>query len=253
MLGTAFGVAVFGAILGPLVGAVAKAVSIRISFAAVGAVALLLAAAAAAYASPTSALPAAGALGRALRDRAFGAGLWLNLLPAFLFGVVNVLVPLRLDEGGWGIFGIGALFLAAGLVETILNPVVGQVSDRRGRLFPIRIALIAAVGVAGALAFAQAPALVAALTVLAALAFGGFYTPGMALVSDRAEAIGLAQGLGFGVMNSAWAIGALSGPTVGGGLADAFGDPAPFVLCCVLCAATLLVLAARGRRTLRTA
>lgn len=64
----------------------------------------------------------------------------------------------------------------------------------------------------------------------------------MALVSGRAHGAG-----------SAWAIGALSGPTVGGGLADAFGDPAPFVLCCVLCAATLLVLAARGRRTLRTA
>lgn len=43
-----------------------------------------------------------GALGRALRDRACGGGPWLNLLPAFRFGVGNVLVPPRLDEGGWG-------------------------------------------------------------------------------------------------------------------------------------------------------
>ena len=75
----------------------------------------------------------------------------------------------------------------------------------------------------------------------------------MALVSDRAEAAGLAQGLGFGVMNTAWATGALTGPTVGGGLADAFGDAAPYLLCSALCVATLVLLTARGGRTLRAA
>lgn len=252
-LGTVFGIAVFGAILGPMIGAVAKIVSIRFSFAVVGALSLVLAGAAWAHRPAPPEIPQPGALRRALGDARFGAGLWLNLLPAFFFGVLDVLVPLRLDAGGWGVISIGAVFLAAGLLETGLNPLVGRLSDSRGRMFPIRIALAAAVVVAAALAFARSPALVALLTVFAALAFGGFYTPGMALVSDRAELVGLTQGLGFGVMNTAWAAGALTGPTIAGGVADAIGDAAPYLLCSGLCALTLALVATRGTRRLRAA
>jgi MFS family permease len=245
MLGTAFGVAVFGAILGPMVGALAKAVSIRLSFAAVGVVALVLAGAAWAQQPARAENLESGALVRALRDRGFGTGLWLNLLPAFFFGVLDVLAPLRLDAAGWSALAIGTVFLVAGLLETGLNPLVGRASDRRGRLFPIRIALAASIVVAAALAVARSPGAVAVLVVVAALSFGGFYVPGMALVSDRAETAGLAQGLGFGVMNTAWATGALAGPTVGGGLADALGDAAPYLLCSGLCALTLALLVSR--------
>lgn len=252
-LGVAFGVAVLGAILGPMVGAVAQAVSIRLSFASVGVVALALAALAWVERSAPAEEQVPRSLRRALRDRAFAAGLWLNLLPAFFFGVLDVLSPLQLDAAGWGAFAIGAVFLTAGLLETGLNPFVGRVSDRRGRLFPIRIALSCSIAVAAGLAVARSPAAVALLTVLAALAFGGFYVPGMALVSDRAEVAGLTQGLGFGVMNTAWATGALTGPTVGGALAGAFGDAAPYILCSALCVATLALLTARGGRTLRAA
>ena len=63
-----------------------------------------------------------------------------------------------------------------------------------------------------ALAFATEPLVVAALVVAASVTFGGFYTPGMALVADRADRAGLAQGIGFGVTNTAWAAGALVGP-----------------------------------------
>ncbi len=41
--------------------------------------------------------------------------------------------------------------------------------------------------------------LVAALVLAAGIAYGAFYTPGMALVSDTAERNGIAQGLAFGV------------------------------------------------------
>ena len=70
----------------------------------------------------------------------------------------------------------------------------------------------------------------------------------MALTSDRAELAGLALGLGFGLMNTAWAVGVVLGPTLGGGLADAFGDPAPYLLCSVLAAATFLAVEQRRRR-----
>ena len=85
------------------------------------------------------------------------------------------------------------------------------------------------------------------LAIAGALSFGGFYTPGIALVSDRAEMVALAQGLAFGIMNTAWAAGALVGPTVGGGLADLLGDAAPYLLCSFLCAITLVTISVRVR------
>jgi MFS family permease len=176
----------------------------------------------------------------AFRDPRFVGGLWLNLLPALLFGLIAVLVPLRLDEGGYGVLAIGLLFFGAGLLEVVVNPLLGRFSDRRGRLLPIRAALAASVGVAAALAVTRDPVLVMGLTTLAAVSFGGFYTPGMALVSDRAETVGLSQGLGFGIMNTAWAAGNMTGPAAGGALAEAAGDWLPYGLAALLCLLTLV-------------
>ena len=243
LIGTAFGAAVFGAILGPMFGAVADAVGIGASFTVVGAVAAVLAAWAATRPGAAPERQAAGAVSRAFADRRFIGGLWLNTLPAWLFGTIVVLVPLQLDEGGFTPFAIGAVFLAAGLVETIVNPFLGRFSDRRGRLLPIRIALTASVAVALAFAVARDPYPVAALAILAAITFGAFYTPGMALVSDRTEASGLSQAIGFGIMNTAWALGNMTGPALAGAIAEAAGDAVPYVLAAVLC---LLTLAATG-------
>ena len=184
---------------------------------------------------------------RAFADPAFVAGLWLNALPALFFGVLDVLAPLALDAGGYGAIAIGAVFLVAGLIETALNPLLGRLSDRRGRLLPIRWALCASIVVGILLAVADTPAAIAVLAIAGALSFGGFYTPGIALVSDRAEMVALAQGLAFGIMNTAWAAGALVGPTVGGGLADLLGDAAPYLLCSFLCAITLVTISVRVR------
>jgi MFS family permease len=245
LLGTVFGIAVLGAILGPMLGALAQIAGIRAGFTGIGVVALALAAAALAQARPRVERVEPGALRRAIADPAFVAGLWLNTLPALFFGVLDVLAPLALHAGGYGAVAIATVFLVAGLIETALNPLLGRLSDRRGRLLPIRWALSASIGVGILLAFAQGPLLIAVLAVAAAVSFGGFYTPGIALVSDRAELAGLAQGLAFGVMNTAWAIGALIGPTIGGGLADALGDAAPYLLCSLLCAVTLAAIVRR--------
>jgi MFS family permease len=240
LIGVAFGAAVFGAILGPMFGAVADAVSVRVSFASVGAIAAVLAVWAASRPAAPPEEQAPGAVGRAFADRGFVGGLWLNTLPAFLFGMLVVLVPLRLDDGGFTTFAIGAVFLAAGLLETAVNPLLGRFSDRRGRLLPIRAALAASVVVAVAFALAQQAYVVAALAVVAAITFGAFYTPGMALVSDRAETAGLSQAIGFGIMNTAWAFGNMSGPAITGAIAEAAGDAVPYLVGASLCLVTLL-------------
>ncbi len=251
VLGTAFGAAVFGAVAGPMFGGVAELVGIRGSFTAVGALAFAFAVLAAGVTAGEREALGRGGVGRAFRDSRFVGGLWLNTLPALLFGMLTVLVPFALDAGGWSTLAIATVFFAAGLVEVVINPLLGRATDRHGRLLPIRAALAASAVVAVALAFASRPAVIALLVGAAAVAFGGFYTPGMALTSHRAEAAGLAQGLAFGVMNSAWALGNMTGPALGGALASAFGDAAPYLLGASLCAITLVatqrVVAGRAR------
>jgi MFS family permease len=242
LIGTAFGAAVFGAILGPMFGAVADAVSVRVSFGVVGVVAAALGVWAATRPAAPPEHQAPEAVSRAFADRRFLGGLWLNTLPAWLFGTIVVLVPLQLDEGGFTPFAIGAVFLAAGLVETVVNPLLGRFSDRHGRLLPIRIALAASVVVSLAFAATRGTYTVALLTILAAITFGAFYTPGMALVSDRTEAAGLSQAIGFGIMNTAWALGNMSGPALAGTIAEVAGDAFPYVLAAALCLVTLLAV-----------
>jgi MFS family permease len=240
VIGIAFGAAVFGAVLGPLFGGVADLVGTRPSFAAVAFVAFACAGLAALpRAAPPEPISTQG-LSRALRDPRFLGGLWLNTLPAFLFGMLVVLGPLALDDQGWSALAIAAVFFCAGLLEAALAPLLGRVTDRRGRLLPIRLALAASIVVAAGLAAARAPAAIAVLVVAASLSFGGFYTPGMALTSHRADAMGLAQGLAFGIMNSAWALGELTGPVLSGALATAFGDAVPYLIGAALCGLTLL-------------
>jgi len=253
LIGTAFGAAVFGAILGPMFGAVADAVSVRVSFGVVGVVAAALGVWAATRPAAPPEHQTPEAVSRAFADRRFLGGLWLNTLPAWLFGTIVVLVPLQLDEGGFTPFAIGAVFLAAGLVETVVNPLLGRFSDRQGRLLPIRIALSASVVVSLAFAAARGPYAVALLTILAAITFGAFYTPGMALVSDRTEAAGMSQAIGFGIMNTAWALGNMSGPSLAGVLAEAGGDALPYLLGAALCLLTLLATGSARAPSVRRA
>ena len=93
--------------------------------------------------------------------------------------------------------------------------------------------------VALGLAASSTAALIAGLICAASISFGSLYTPGMSLTSHRAESAGLAQGLAFGVMNTAWAFGELVGPTVGGASAESVGDAVPYAVGACLCALTL--------------
>jgi MFS family permease len=240
-IGTAFGAAVLGAILGPLFGAIADLIGVRAAFGAVGIFALLLAGWAGNGPRSAPEQQAPDAARRAFSDPRFVGGLWLITLPALLFGALTVLAPLALGDHDFGALAIGIVFLTAGLVEVAINPLLGRFSDRVGRLLPARLALAASVVVAGLLAAASNPIAIAALVCAAAIAFGGFYTPGMALVSDRAETAGLAQGLAFCLISSAWAVGNATGPAAAGALAERFGDAVPYGIGALICLATLLV------------
>jgi MFS family permease len=240
LLGTAMGAAVFGALLGPVLGALAGVVGTRAAFLGVtvaGAALVGWAASTPGVAPERQTLR--GGLS-AVRDPSLLAGLWLILLPALLFGVLVVLVPLQLNRNGWGTVAIGALFVVTTAVETVLNPLLGRLTDRQGWMRPIRAALVGSILVSVALAWATQPALIAALVVVSGVAYGAFYTPGLGLISHGAESAGVAQGLAFGAMNACWGVGALVGPAAGGALAEAAGDSVPYLILAGLCLATLV-------------
>jgi MFS family permease len=246
VLGTAISAAVVGALLGPVIGSIASAVGIGPTFAAVS----IIGAALVAWTLVTPGAPAQpqplSALWPVLRSPSFLGGLWMMLVPSFLFGVLIVLVPLDLAAAGWGAAAIGAVFLVGAGVEAVLHPLVGRYSDRHGRLAPIRLALVSSLAVSLALAWADSAVLVAGFAFLAYLAYGTFFAPASAYVADAAERSGLTQGLAFGVVNGAWAVGNAVGPSIGGGLADLAGDAVPFLLSAAVCAATLAVLRRAG-------
>jgi MFS family permease len=237
LIGTTMGAAVFGALLGPVVGAIATLTGVAATFAGVGVLGLALAV----WVAASPGVPAQPQAMRELfrrGDRRLLGGMWLLVLPALLFGVVAVLVPLSLHDGGWGGVAIGAVFLFTAGLETLLNPLLGRFTDRRGRLQPIRVALVGSAIVSVGFALASSPAVVAALVVAAGLAYGAFYTPGMSLLSDAADRRGIAAGLAFGAMNGAWAAGNVVGPAVGGWLAELGGDALPYLLLAAVCLAT---------------
>jgi MFS family permease len=253
MLGTAIGSAIFGALLGPGVGAVAEAAGPEPAFTGLAGLAGVLAFWALRTPGTAAEPQSLGAAGRALRRPAVLGALWLMVLPALLFGLVAVLVPLELGRAGWGAVAIASVFVAGAAIEMVVAPLLGRFSDRRGRLLPVRIALVGAVGVTSGLALADRPATIVVLLVLGSVAFGGFWAPAMALLADGAERIGLAQGLGFGLMNAAWGAGNTIGPSLGGALADAAGDALPYALMAFICLATLGALTRRSSFGARTA
>ena len=245
LLGTAMGAAVFGALLGPVLGALAGIVGTRAAFLGV----TVAGAALVTWAATTPGVPPerqalrTGLLG--VRERSLLAGLWLIALPALLFGVLIVLVPLELSRHGWGTIAIGALFLATTALETVLNPLLGRLTDRHGRMRPVRAALLGSIVVSVALAWTTHPALIAPLVLAAGVAYGAFYTPGLALISHGAELAGVSQGLAFGLMNACWGLGALVGPAAGGALAGAAGDSIPYLLLAGVCLATYVATRVR--------
>jgi predicted MFS family arabinose efflux permease len=129
-----------------------------------------------------------------------------------------------------------------------VSPVVGRLADRYGPLRPIRGGLAAATVVMFLLPFPGLALVCAMLMVLATAAFGLFWAPSMSLLSESAEAVGAHQGLAFGLVNLAWAIGMVCGAAGGGAIAKAASDAIPYILLAAVCAATLAALSrARAR------
>jgi MFS family permease len=253
LIGRAFAAAVAGALFGPVLGGLATVAGTGPTFGAVAAASLGLAVLAFVTPArrPDEPQPL-GMLAAAVRDRRILLPVWFVLLPALLFGTLGVLGPLRLAALGAGAIGIGAVWLTAGVLETLNNLVIGRVSDRRGPLVPIRAALVVTIAATIVLPLPGNVYVLALVILVAAIGFGTFYTPGMAMLTQAAEARGLDYGYAFALLNLAWAPGQTAGAALGGSIAEATSDAVPYYILAGLALVTLLALrrspAAAGKR-----
>ena len=138
--------------------------------------------------------------------------MWLLALPgAPLRGALGVLAPLQLSGLGWGTLGVAATFVAAAAVEALLTPLFGRWSDRRGRLAPVRVRAPRRPGLALVIPWMDSKWTLSVVIVAAGVSFATLWTPAMAMMSEGWEARGLGHGLGFALMNFAWAPGNVVG------------------------------------------
>ena len=228
VIGTALGTAVAGALVGPLLGATAAEIGTGVVFGAVLGIAVVLAVFAARMpeVSPPARQPLREVAETILSRPVLTATAFVAV-PSLMFGAVELLVPLRIDELGGGHVAIAGGFIAGAGLEAVLAPVAGRYSDRVGRRMPFVIgtAICATSMVGIAAAQALGPVLVALM--IGALGAGICFAPALTTLSETADLSGLHQGFAAGLSNMAWAAGQAAGALAGGAVAGAGGYAAP--------------------------
>ena len=245
VIGTPLAAAIVGTLIGPVLGTAADEFGPEAVFAGVAVMALVLAGLTVREEASPGEAADLSRVAAAARLPAVRVGIWLVALPSLAAGVLNVLVPLRMDALGAASIAIGATYLIAAGFEATLSPIVGRLSDRRGRLVPIRAGLVAAAVLLVLVPIPESEVVVAVLFVCTALALATFWAPAMALLSDEIETARVQQGYAFAFTNIAWSAGQLLGNGGGSALAEATADAVSYGAVAALFVITFVALARR--------
>jgi len=248
VLGSVMAAAIFGTLLGPIVGTLAVAVGTEIVFAGVGTVSLALAAWTLQRPEPPPLERERHTPVRALaRSPQLILSVWLIVLEAAMIGATATLLPLRLSHLGASGVAIGVTFVLASLVATITSPQIGRLVDRRGPRLPIALGLLVTALLIAALPL---PASALGLAVLTVIALGGPSTslmiPSMSVITDTAERLGVAIALATVVLNLGWAVGEAVGAPTAATLAHLTSDTVALLLISAAMLATLGVVLSTG-------
>ena len=231
-------------LLGPVLGAAAAGLGTELVFTAVGVAAggLLVWALLTPSSQPPPRTPMRRVL-TGLREPRVATGMWVVILVGLMFGTLDVLAPLRLDELGASAVGIGATFVAAGALEATMSPYFGRLSDRHGRVLPCLVGLGASGVAMLLLPWPEATLALAAIVVITGPSIGILWTPSMAMISDGADDVGLDQGYAVALINLAWSAGQTLGSAGGARLGEEYGDALPYLGLAAACAITFGALA----------
>jgi MFS family permease len=241
VIGTALGTAIAGALVGPILGAIAAEVGTREVFGAVLGIAVLLAVAAARLREAGS--PEHQRLrevGETILSRPILTATAFVAVPSLMFGVVEVLVPLRISELGGGHVAIAGGFIAGAALEGGLAPAAGRYSDRVGRRLPFvigtAVCACSMIGIAAAMALGP----ILAALILGSLGAGICFAPALTTLSETADDSRLHQGYAAGLSNMAWAAGQMVGALAGGAIAGVAGYAVPSLAVAFLLLSTSL-------------
>jgi MFS transporter, DHA1 family, solute carrier family 18 (vesicular amine transporter), member 1/2 len=245
--------AVAGVIAGPFVGGIATSTfGIRPTFSVLATLSLALAGWALlepdAQADPDRHVGVRPAIAAAFSESLILASVVMILAVAVIGGALQVLVPLHLSAAGIARSGIGAVYSAGAMLGAVAILLSGRAGDRFGR---IPLAVAACIALALLTAFLALP-LSAALVIAVVIATGPvqsiLYAVGYPLSADGADRAQLGHGIAIGIVNLTWGVGAVAGPILGPGAAQALGDRASYVLLAILAALAAAAIAAPARR-----
>ncbi|MHB1837191.1 MAG: MFS transporter [Solirubrobacteraceae bacterium] len=242
MLGSVFAAAIFGTILGPVLGTFAVAAGTGLVFSLVGAVAFALAAWARGRPAPSERREheTRPSLRDLISSGGMALGSWLILLEAATVGATSTLIPLRLSHLGATGALIGATFVLGSALSALLAGPIGRATDRLGPRPPLWLGLPATAALMALLIVPTSAVLVAAVTVAV---YGGpltLYTlPAMAIMTDGSERAGVPVVVASLLLNLAWALGEMFGAPAAATLSQAGGDAVPLLGLAVLMVVTL--------------
>jgi MFS family permease len=239
VLGTAMAAGIFGALVGPPLGALGAVVGPKELFTAAVLIPPLLALAAVTIpdAKIDEQVPPVLPV---LRTPPFRNGLLLLIAPSLCFGVLAVLAPLRLDALGASAGLIALAFFLPALAEGSLAPVAGARSDAIGRRRPYLAGLlISAWAVVGIAFISSVPLLLTAL-IVCSVGGGLAVTPALAHISDSATAMAIPQAFAVAFSNLGWSAGTAAGGLTGGTLAQLGGFQLPLIFAGVLLTLTCI-------------
>lgn len=241
LMGFLVAAATAGELTGAPMGALAHAVGMEIVFGGIGLLSFVLFAAALSIEAPAqSAVQPLRSVLAATRQSDLWPAVWLLAAASFAFGAVVVIAPLRLDLLGAGVATIAAAFACGSIIETLLGPQIGRISDRVGRARPYRAGAL--LGALAVVIVSQVDLLWAVFcaVILFAFAAGLAFTPSMALAADVAADIGIDQGFASGLTNVGFGGGQMLGAFAAGALAGSdYLVPAVITLGLLLSAALL--------------
>ncbi|MBS1888237.1 MAG: MFS transporter [Actinobacteria bacterium] len=159
-----------------------------------------------------------------------------------VLGAVSTIGPLRLADLGAGVVLIAAAFVLSAFGEVLISPAVGHVSDRVGRVVPIRVALLAAAPLLFAVGFAGSIPLTAMAVALTGSVVAVLWPLGTALLSDWARHLGRSPAEASAVSVIAWSVGLGGGSLLCGALAGAVGDGTGIAFLALPCVLALPLL-----------
>lgn len=196
--------------------------------------------------------PGRGAVARAaLREPYLRAALVSITIAASTAGAIQLLAPLHLDDEGVSEARIGWIFTVSALVALTATLTTRRVADRIDRLRTVaRMTTIVACIVAVPLLFPLPVPGYVVMLIAIQTAQAPIWVLAYPLCADGAERARIGQGLALGALNTVWAVGALASPAIAGGIAQALGDRAAYVLVItvLLCGLAALVHAGRQAR-----